>query len=58
MPKQQLNLRVSDLTLRQIKDLTEWWGVSQTELITLIIDRTHRQAQATRAAHPNIVTSE
>lgn len=46
MTKAQLNLRVSDLTARQIKDLTEWWGVSKTELITVLIDRAHRQVQA------------
>ena len=43
MPKQQLNLRVSDLTTHQIKQLIEWWGTSKTETITLIIDRIYKE---------------
>lgn len=43
MPKQQLNLRVSALTLDQIKALTKSWGVSKTELITVLIDRAYQQ---------------
>lgn len=41
--KQQLNLRVSDLTILQLKQLQEWWGTSQTETITLIIDRSYQE---------------
>lgn len=44
--KQQLNLRVSDLTTHQLKELMELWGTSKTETITLIIDRAYKAAQA------------
>lgn len=43
MPKKQLNLRVSALTLDQIKALVKAWGVSKTELITVLIDRAYQQ---------------
>lgn len=41
--KKQLNLRVSALTLLQLQKLQEAWGTSQTETITLIIDRAYQQ---------------
>lgn len=42
MAKQQLNLRVSTLTLDQIEALVKLWGVSKTELITVLIDRAYQ----------------
>lgn len=48
MPKQQLNLRVSDLTLHQLKQLMEQWGTSQTETVTVIIDRAYIQERNKR----------
>lgn len=54
MTKQQLNLRVSDLTTHQLKQLMEWWGTSKTETITLIIDRAYKEAQEKQSAQaPN-----
>lgn len=43
MAKEQLNLRVSDLTRRQLDELGRLWGTTQTETITVIIDRTFRE---------------
>ena len=43
MPKSQLNARVSDLTRRQIDELGERWGTTQTETLTVIIDRMYQQ---------------
>jgi hypothetical protein len=42
MAKSQLNARVSDLTRRQLEELSERWGTSLTETLTVIIDRTYR----------------
>lgn len=40
MPKQQKNIRISDLTNRQLDDLKAWWGITnETEIITVLIDR-------------------
>lgn len=50
MAKQQLNLRVSALTLDQIEALVKWWGVSKTELITVLVDRTYQQEKDKRDA--------
>lgn len=47
MPKQQLNLRISDLTARQLDALTDRWGTSKTETITMIIDRMYREEHST-----------
>lgn len=44
MAKVQLNIRVSDLTRSQLNDLTAWWGTSETETVSIIIDRFHREA--------------
>ena len=41
--KQQVNIRASDLTISQLEDLMRWWGASQTEALTVAIDRIHRQ---------------
>jgi hypothetical protein len=46
MTKQQLNLRVSDLTTHQLKQLMEWWKTSKTETITLIIDRAYQEEKS------------
>lgn len=46
--KQQINFRASDLTTRQLDELSSWWGASQTETVTVAIDRIHRQEQAKR----------
>jgi len=47
MTKKLIAIRVSDLTLRQITKLQERLGVSQTELVTLAIDRLyHEEVQA------------
>lgn len=43
MTKKQLNLRVSSLAREQLGQLTEWWGTSQTETLSLIIDRIYQQ---------------
>jgi hypothetical protein len=43
MPKAQLNLRVSDLTRRQLDELSQRWGTTQTETLTVIIDRIYRE---------------
>lgn len=44
--KQQLNIRASDLTTQQLKQLSTWWNTSQTETVTLCIDRTFQTEQA------------
>jgi hypothetical protein len=49
MPKQQLNLRVSDLTTHQLKQLMEWWGTSKTETITLIISQAYNLERVEQA---------
>jgi hypothetical protein len=46
MTKQQLNLRVSDLTTHQLKQLMEWWKTRKTETITLIIDRAYQEEKS------------
>jgi len=43
MTKKLIAIRASDLTLRQITELQERLGVSQTELVTLAIDRLYRE---------------
>ena len=40
--KQQLNIRSSRLTAQQLGELSAWWGMNQTEVITVIVDRAHR----------------
>lgn len=43
MTKKQLNLRISDLAHWQIDQLVKWWGTSQTEALSIIIDRIYQQ---------------
>lgn len=43
MAKEQLNARVSALTRRQLDELGERWGTTQTETLTVIIDRMYKQ---------------
>lgn len=43
MAKEQLNARVSNLTRRQLDELSERWGTTQTETLTVIIDRMYQQ---------------
>ena len=42
MPKKQLNIRVSDKTLKQIDELREEWGETQTGVVAQAIDRIYR----------------
>lgn len=44
--KKQINFRASDLTARQLEELAQLWGTSQTETITVAIDRVYRQEMA------------
>ena len=44
--KKQINIRASDLTARQLDHLMRRWGTSQTETLTLVIDRIFRQETA------------
>jgi hypothetical protein len=41
--KQQINFRASDLTARQLEALMQLWGTSQTETLTVVIDRMYQQ---------------
>jgi len=41
--KQQINFRASDLTAHQIESLMSKWGTSQTETLTVVIDRIYQQ---------------
>ncbi len=52
--KQQMNLRVSDLTRQQIGDLRRWWGTSATETITLIVAREWERARNERGERPTM----
>lgn len=40
--KQQIHIRASALTSSQLTELTAWWGVNQTEALTVLIDRAYR----------------
>lgn len=42
MAKEQLNARISDLTRNQLDALCKLWGASQTETLTVIIDRIYQ----------------
>lgn len=46
MPKELTNFRASDLTLRQLKTLSETWGTDRTETVTIAVDRAYREEQA------------
>ena len=41
--KQQINFRVSDLAAHELDWLMTRWGISQTETITVALDRVYRQ---------------
>ena len=45
--KQQINFRASELTARQLEWLMAKWGTSQTETLTVVLDRVHRQEAGT-----------
>jgi hypothetical protein len=44
--KGQINFRASALTRQQLEQLCEWWGVNQTEAITVAVDRAYREEEA------------
>lgn len=46
--KQQLNIRASDLTTKQLDELGAWWGTSQTETFSIVVDRIYQAEQAKR----------
>lgn len=48
--KQQINFRASDLTASQLDALMQHWGTSQTETLTVVIDRMYQQEQRTMSA--------
>lgn len=59
MAKKQINIRGSALTHRQLEKLMEWWGTSQTETLTVVIDRAYQaelekqeRAEYDRVLHP------
>ena len=39
MTKQQLNIRISNLTRQQLDSLTAAWGMTESEVISTLIDR-------------------
>lgn len=41
--KQQINFRASDLTAQQLDWLMSRWGTSQTETLTVVVDRIYQQ---------------
>lgn len=43
MPKQQFNMRVSDLTRMQLQSLSDRWGMTLTEAMAIIVDRIYQQ---------------
>lgn len=49
-PKRQVNIRASDLTRRQLEQLTEWWGCNRTEAVTVAVDRAYREELDRRQA--------
>lgn len=40
--KSQINFRASTLTASQLEQLMAWWGTSQTETITILVDRAYQ----------------
>jgi hypothetical protein len=59
--KQQINFRASDLTARQLDALMQSWGTSQTETLTVVIDRIYQQeiaAMTTATAQRTVVLLE
>lgn len=45
--KQQINFRASELTAQQLESLMSIWGTSQTETLTVVIDRIYQQEKRT-----------
>ena len=43
MTKTAVSYRLSDLTLRQLEELSERWGMNKTEVLSVIVDRAYRQ---------------
>lgn len=43
MTKIAVSYRLSDLTLRQLQELSERWGMTKTETLSVILDRVYRQ---------------
>ena len=41
--KQMLSVRVSVQTLRQLTELAEAWGTTQTGVVAIALDRAHRE---------------
>lgn len=41
--KAQLNIRVSDLTRHQLAELGRLWGTTQSETLSIIVDRAYQQ---------------
>jgi hypothetical protein len=37
--KQQLNIRISNLTRQQLTDLVSCWGMTESEVISILLDR-------------------
>lgn len=48
MVKQQLNMRVSDLTRSQLHELAERWGMTITEALSVIVDRIYQQESCSK----------
>jgi hypothetical protein len=38
-----VSYRLSDLTLRQLEELSERWGMNKTETLSVVVDRAYRQ---------------
>jgi hypothetical protein len=38
-----VSYRLSDLTLRQLQELSERWGMNKTETLSVVVDRAYRQ---------------
>ena len=53
--KQQINFRASDLTTRQLEALMQFWGTSQTETLTVVIDRVYKQEKRTMNSKPTMI---
>jgi uracil phosphoribosyltransferase len=53
--KQQINFRASDLTSRQLDALMQHWGTSQTETLTVVIDRIYQQEIPTMTTDKPVV---
>lgn len=47
--KQVQSFRLSALTVRQLDWLTEQWGTSKTEALTLLVDRVYQVERAAAA---------